>query len=357
MKNNLKVIIAGGAGFVGSSLAIYLQKRIKNIEIFVIDNLIRNGSVLNLERIEKKNINFIHGDLSDYSNFNNLPNADLFIDAAADPSTLAGINSSTIGLINNNFMTTINSVEWCLEKQCKMIFLSTSRVYPFDKLKNINYIEDETRFIWDCKENVDGITKKGVNEKFTTDGLRSFYGTSKYASENFIREYGFFKKLDFVINRFGVIGGPWQMGKFDQGILAYWIAGHIYALPLQYLGYNGSGKQVRDIIHINDVCSLILLQIKNWEKINFNTYNIGGGSTNSVSLFELNRLIQKETGTIINVGKDLIIREADIPIYYTDYSKIKKDLGWEPKLKLTNTIKDTSKWMIDNKKILSKIFV
>ena len=356
MKNTLRVIIAGGAGFVGSSLAIYLQKRIKHIEIFAIDNLIRNGSSLNLERLEKNKINFIHGDLSDYSNFRNLPDAEFLIDAAADPSTLAGINSSTIGLINNNFLTTINSVEWCLKHKCKMIFLSTSRVYPFDKLKNIKYQENETRFIWDFKNKIKRITNKGVNEKFTIDGLRSFYGTSKYASENFIREYGFFKKLNFVINRCGVIGGPWQMGKFDQGILAYWIAGHIYDLPLKYLGYNGSGKQVRDIVHINDICSLILLQIKNWEKINLNTYNIGGGYKNSSSLFELNKLIKEETGIKKNIGQDLKIRDADIPIYYTDYSKIKKDLDWSPKISINETIIDTTNWIFDNKDLLSKIF-
>lgn len=356
MKYNLKIIIAGGAGFVGSSIAIDLKNRINNIEIFVIDNLIRKGSNLNLSRLEKNDINFINGDLSNYSSFKNLPNADFFIDAAADPSTLAGISSSTIELVNNNFITTINSVEWCLKHDCKMIFLSTSRIYPFDRLNDIKLKDDGTRLNWDLKSEIKGISKKGINEDFSTNGLKSFYGTSKFTSEVFIKEYGFFKKLDYVINRFGVIGGPWQMGKFDQGILAYWIAGHIYNIPLKYVGYEGSGKQVRDIIHIDDVCSLILSQIKNWRRINLNTYNIGGGLNNSISLLELNRFIQDETGIKINIGKELKIRDADIPIYYTDNTKIKKDLDWRPLISVNQTIKDTASWIFDNKDLLSKIF-
>lgn len=356
MKKKLKIIIAGGAGFVGSSLAIYLKKRINNIEIFAVDNLIRKGSSLNIIRLEKNDINFINGDLSNYSSFKNLPNADFFIDAAADPSTLAGINTSTIELVNNNFITTINSAEWCLMHECKMIFLSTSRIYPFDKLNDINLKENETRFNWDFKTDIKGISKEGINEEFSTYGLRSFYGTSKFTSEVFIKEYGFFKNFDYVINRFSVIGGPWQMGKLDQGILAFWVAGHIYDIPLKYVGYKGSGKQVRDIIHIKDVCKLILLQIKNWEKISLNTYNIGGGVNNSVSLFELTNFIQDETGIKINIGKDLEIRPADIPIYYTNNSKIKKDLDWRPTTSINEMIKDTANWIFDNKDLLSKIF-
>ena len=190
MKYNLKIIIAGGAGFVGSSIAIDLKNRINNIEIFVIDNLIRKGSNLNLSRLEKNDINFINGDLSNYSSFKNLPNADFFIDAAADPSTLAGISSSTIELVNNNFITTINSVEWCLKHDCKMIFLSTSRIYPFDRLNDIKLKDDGTRLNWDLKSEIKGISKKGINEDFSTNGLKSFYGTSKFTSEVFIKEYG-----------------------------------------------------------------------------------------------------------------------------------------------------------------------
>lgn len=358
MKNNFKIIIAGGAGFVGSSLALYLNDNIKNSQIFVIDNLTRKGSKLNLVRLNNSGINFINADLSNTSSIKLLPpNADLFIDAAADSSILAGINSSTVGLINNNFITTLNAIEWCLENKSKLIFLSSNRVYPFDKLNKIKFIEEETRFSWLQNLNFKGLSKKGISEEFPIEGIRSFYGASKYASENFIKEYGHFKNLNFVINRFGIIGGPWQMGKFDQGILAYWIAAHIYNFPLKYIGYDGSGKQVRDIIHISDVCHLILFQIKNWKKINLNTYNVGGGYDNSISLFQLNKLVQEETRIKKYIAKDLKTREADIPIYYTDNSKIKKDLDWEPKIGVKETVKDTSDWIFHNKKILSKIFI
>jgi len=357
MKNNLKIIIAGGAGFVGSSLAIYLQKRIRNSEIFIVDNLIRKGSKLNLKRIENNGIEFINADLSQPSSFKLLPKAEIFIDAAADPSILAGINSSTVNLINNNLITTLNSLEWCVKNQSKLIFLSSNRIYPFDKLNKIKIFEKETRFSWCDRIKLKGLTKNGISEEYETDGIRSLYGATKFTSENFINEYGYFKRLNFVINRFGIIGGPWQMGKFDQGILAYWIAAYIYNFPLKYIGYGGSGKQVRDIIHIEDVCKLILLQIKNWGKINLNTYNIGGGFDNSISLFELNSIIKEETGIKKIIGKDLKNRDADIPVYFTDYSKIEKDLEWKPIISINETIKDTTNWILNNKELLSEIFI
>ena len=357
MVKKIKIIIAGGAGFVGSSLALYLNKKINNSQVYIVDNLIRKGSELNLSRIENNNIEFIRADLSNPQSFKSLPKADIFIDAASNPSILAGINSSTVDLINNNLITTLHSLEWCAENQSKLIFLSSNRIYPFDKLNNINFIEKDTRFSWLESLKIKGLSKNGISEELPIEGIRSFYGASKLASENFIKEYGYFKNLNFVINRFGIIGGPWQMGKFDQGILAYWIAAYIYNFPLKYIGYGGSGKQVRDILHVNDVCNLIFLQIMNWEKINFNTYNIGGGYNNSISLFELNSFIQEEIGIKKNIGKDLNKRDADIPIYYTDNSKIKEVIDWHPKFSLRETIHDTSKWVYDNKELLSKIFL
>ena len=205
--------------------------------------------------------------------------------------------------------------------------------------------------------NIKGLSENGISEEFPIDGIRSLYGSSKYASENFINEYGYFKNLNFVINRFGIIGGPWQMGKFDQGILAYWIAAYIYNFPLKYIGYGGSGKQVRDIIHINDVCKLILSQIKNWKKINLNTYNIGGGFDNSISLFELNSIIREKTAIKKIIGKDLKNRDADIPVHFTDNSKIGKDIDWRPKISKNETIKDTIIWILNNKELLSEIFI
>ena len=357
MKNNYKIIIAGGAGFVGSSVALFLNKNINNSKIYIVDNLIRKGSKLNLKRIENNEIEFINADLSKPSSFRLLPKAKIFIDAAADPSILAGINSPTVNLINNNLITTLNSLEWCIENQSKLIFLSSNRVYPFDKLSNIKFFEKETRFSWYNSMNIKGLSENGISEELPIDGIRSLYGSSKYASENFINEYGYFKNLNFVINRFGIIGGPWQMGKFDQGILAYWIAAYIYNFPLKYIGYGGSGKQVRDIIHINDVCKLILSQIKNWKKINLNTYNIGGGFDNSISLFELNSIIREKTAIKKIIGKDLKNRDADIPVYFTDNSKIGKDIDWRPKISKNETIKDTIIWILNNKELLSEIFI
>ena len=355
MYNKLKIIIGGGAGFVGSSLAIYLKQNFDNIDITIIDNLSRYGSKLNLSRFKKNNIKFIFGDLSKPNNLKNLPKADFFIDAAANPSTLAGINSSATKLIDDNFISTINCVEWSIKNNCKLIFLSTSRVYPFDKLRQIPFDETASRFKWNNKENFEGLSENGISEKFNIDGLRSFYGTSKYVSENFIREYGAFKNLKYVINRCGVIGGPWQMGKVDQGILAYWVAAYHFNKPLHYLGYNGMGKQVRDIVHILDICKLIETQIFNWDKVNSQIFNVGGGLENSISLFELSRLVQKETKIKKSINNILENRLADIPIYVTDNSKVNQLLGWEPSISLDITIKDTYRWVVKYRNQLKEI--
>ena len=131
-------------------------------------------------------------------------------------------------LISNNFITTINAIEWCVKVKCKFLFLSTSRVYPIKKLDGISYTESPTRFEWMGNQNIKGLSDEGINESFPMNGYRSFYGSSKYSSELFIHEYGKYKNLEYIINRCSMIAGPWQMGKIDQGVVTYWLASHIF---------------------------------------------------------------------------------------------------------------------------------
>ena len=176
-------------------------------------------------------------------------------------------------------------------------------MYPIKNLDKILYIEEETRFTWIDKQDIKGFSKMGINELFDMNGYRSLYGASKFSSELFIREFGKYKNLKFVINRCSMIAGPWQMGKLDQGIIAYWLFSHIFEKELKYIGFSGSGKQVRDILHISDLCVVIDKQINNWSIVNSQIFNIGGGKNNGLSLLELTKLVNEISGIYIPISK------------------------------------------------------
>ena len=152
-----------------------------------------------------------------------------------------------------------------------------------------------------------------------------------------------------------MVAGPWQMGKFDQGVVTYWLSSHIFKKELRYIGYSGTGKQVRDILHINDLCNLIDLQIHNWPKVDSQVFNIGGGKDNSLSLMELTKLVNQITDIHLPILKEQNKRNGDIRIFITDIKKIKNILGWAPTLNTKAIINDTFRWIIDNKKELESI--
>ena len=249
----MKILITGGAGFVGSSLAINLKKKYSNYSILVFDNLKRRGSELNLADFIELGIEFFHGDIRNAEDLAYLPEFDLMIEASAEPTVMAGLDSDPGYVINNNLFGSINCFNLCLKYKAKLIFLSTSRVYPIDAIENAKFIEDETRFSFLNQQNEIGISEKGISELLNLQGSRSFYGTTKLSSELFIQEYCQFFDLKAAIIRYGVIAGPRQMGKTDQGVVTLWMAKHFWNQSLKYIGYGGLGKQVRDILHINDL--------------------------------------------------------------------------------------------------------
>ncbi len=281
----MKILITGGAGFVGSALALSLKANYPSYEIYCLDNLRRKGSELNVARLGKAGITFVHGDIRSKEDFDTLPIVDTVIEASAEPSVLAGINGGTPDyLINTNLFGTVNCLNYAVKCNAKFIFLSTSRVYPIKTIETLDFEEKETRFVLTDNQPVKGVSSKGIAEDFPLDGVRSLYGTTKLASELIIQEYNEFYKLPTVINRCGVLTGPWQMGKVDQGVMVLWIAKHFFEQKLSYIGYGGEGKQTRDILHVADLCRLVDWQIHNFEKVNGEILNAGGGVDVSVSL-------------------------------------------------------------------------
>ena len=349
------ILITGGAGFVGSNLAIRFKQNYPDIKVIALDNLRRRGSELNLERFKKYSIEFIHGDIRNKEDLENIDEFDLIIECSAEASVLSGYNESPQYVINTNLIGTINCLEILRKYKADIIFLSTSRVYPIKTINSLAYEELDTRFELKPFQSVRGVSQKGITEEFPLNGVRSIYGATKLASELLIQEYTEAYGIRSIINRCGVLTGPWQMGKVDQGFVVLWIAKHIYGGELSYIGYKGSGKQVRDILHINDLYNLIDKQIKNMDKYSGQIYNIGGGRDISVSLRELTKICQEITGNKIEIKSVPETRVADIPYYITDYIKAQNEIGWRPRYSLREIVEEIARWIFENKTLLKPI--
>lgn len=351
----MKIVITGGAGFVGSTLGIQLKTKYPSYQIIAFDNLKRRGSELNLADFQRLDIAFIHGDIRNNEDILAIGGFDVLIEASAEPSVTAGLDSDPTYVINNNLYGSINCFNACLKYKAKLIFLSTSRVYPIAIIEKANFIEKATRFAFDENQTTKGITSKGVSENLSLDGARSFYGTTKLSSEMFIQEYAAFYGLQAAVTRFGVIAGPRQMGKTDQGVVTLWLAKHYWNQSLKYIGYGGTGKQVRDILHVDDLVELIDLQIHQIEKFEGRIYNVGGGLENSASLLEMTAICEKITRKKINISSETETRPADLRMYITDNALIEKEIGWKPKKSVENVFQDIYNWIVANEKQLESI--
>lgn len=351
----MKIVVTGGAGFVGSTLCIQLKNKYPTYEIFAFDNLKRRGSELNLEDFKKLDISFIHGDIRNAEDLNSLGEFDILVEASAEPSVTAGLDSDPTYVINNNLYGSINCFNICLKNKAKLIFLSTSRVYPIEQIESADFIEEATRFSFSENQKSEGISPKGISEKLSLEGARSFYGTTKLSSELFIQEYAAFYGLKAAITRFGVIAGPRQMGKTDQGVVTLWMAKHFWNQSLKYIGYGGQGKQVRDILHVDDLVELIDLQIHEIEKFEGKIYNVGGGLENSASLLEMTKICEKISGNKIHIDEVAETRTADLRIFITDNSKIESEIGWKPKKSVETVFQDIYNWIKNNEKQLESI--
>ena len=332
------ILITGGAGFVGSTLATYLKSKYP-ANIICLDNLKRRGSELNLARLQEKGIQFIHGDIRCSEDLLDI-SFDLMIECSAEPSVLAGVANSPQYLLNTNLVGTLNCLESVRKNKADLIFLSTSRVYPIESINNQNYTEMKTRFT-PFSSSV-GFSENGISEDFPLTGARSLYGVTKLCSELIIQEYIETYGISAVINRCGLLSGPYQMGKVDQGVIVLWVFNHLLGKHLSYTGY--CGKQVRDVLHIDDLCALIEIQIQDISLYNKQIFNVGGGISNSVSLLELTEICKQITGCEIEIpcadG-----RPNDLIWYVTDNTRITEVSGWKPIKTVYDTVSDITEWI------------
>jgi len=349
------ILITGGAGFVGSSLALFLRNDFPNSRISVLDNLKRRGSELNIPRLQSVGVSFFHGDVRKLEDFDQVGKTDLLIDCAAEPSVLNGYNMSPAYVIQTNLGGTVNSLEYTRRNKADIIFLSTSRVYPIDMLASIRTLETKTRFRIEEQQDYIGVGRLGISEDFPLSGSRSMYGATKMSSEILVTEYTSTYGIRSIINRCGVLSGPWQMGKVDQGFVALWVAKHLFGGSLSYIGYGGLGKQVRDVLHVRDLYQLLKKQYACIDAISGQVFNVGGGIDNSISLVEMTELCQSVTRNQINIDSVPNTRYADIPLYVTNYSKIEALTGWRPKITLRETVEEIADWIAHNRNSLQSI--
>ncbi len=349
------ILVTGGAGFVGSYLSCRLKEERPRTRILAFDNLRRRGSELNISRLTRAGVEFLHGDIRKNEDLNAIGPFDVMIECSAEPSVLAGYREPPDYVVNTNLVGAINCLNAVLRHKAVLVFLSTSRVYPIDALNKLDYGESESRFETNLNQITPGATARGISEKFSLQGVRSLYGATKLAAELIIQEYAAAYDLQAVINRCGVLTGPWQMGKVDQGFVVLWVARHIYSGQLQYIGFGANGKQVRDILHVDDLYRLVSQQLQNTSLMRGEVYNIGGGRDISTSLLELTRLCKDVTGIEIDIGGIKEKRRGDIRHYVSDYSKAEEHFGWRPLISNRAIVEEIAAWIEENKKELQPI--
>jgi CDP-paratose 2-epimerase len=345
-----RVLITGGAGFVGANLAVGLAARHPDWEVLAQDNLKRRGSELNLPRLHEAGVEFVHGDVRSPDDMAALGPLDALVECSAEPSALAGVDGATGYPVHTNLLGAYHCLELARREDSQLIFLSTSRVYPFEQLDALAYEEQPTRFELAADQDARGASEAGVAEDFALDGARTLYGATKLAAELLIAEYVAAFGLNAVVNRCGVIAGPWQMGKVDQGVFTYWLLAHYFGLELRYIGYGGAGKQVRDLLHVDDVGDLVDDQLRRPEHWAGATVNVGGGREVSLSLAEATELCRELTGRHLDVGAAAEARHGDVRVYLSDTRRLTGLTDWRPRRDARTILADTLEWIAENER-------
>jgi CDP-paratose 2-epimerase len=340
----MRILITGICGFAGSAVAQALLERREGISIAGIDNLHRPGSEINRVRLRQRGVKFIQGDIRQASDFEALPAADWVIDAAANPSVLAGLQGafSSRQLFEHNLASLVNVLEYCKAHRAGLVLLSSSRVYSIPALKSLPLKHGADAFHLDTDADLPaGVSARGIGVDFSTHAPISLYGATKLACEAVALEYG--EAFDFPvwIDRCGVLAGPGQFGTPEQGIVAYWINAHLHRRPLRYIGFDGTGKQVRDVLHPRDLATLLDVQMRQERKGGQRIYTAGGGPENSTSLAQLTAWCDTRFGAHA-VAADLNERPYDIPWIAMDNTDCERHFGWQPDTSLTALLEEVA---------------
>lgn len=343
-----RVLITGGAGFVGSNLAVSLASRHPEWEVVVLDNLYRRGSQLNLPRLEQAGVEFVKGDVREPADLAPFGSPSALVECSAEPSVMSGIDGDTSYLMHTNLTGAYNCLELARRAGAFLLFLSTSRVYPVAPQLELRLEETPTRFELAEAQPVAGASAAGISEEFPLTGARTLYGTTKLAAELLIEEYRAAFGARAVIDRCGVIAGPWQMGKVDQGVFTHWMLAHHFKQPLSYIGFGGKGKQVRDLLHVEDLVDLVERQLLNPDAWDGRTVNVGGGRQCSLSLAETTEICRELSGNEVAIEPVLETRAGDVPVYISDCARLFGLDEWRPLRSAEQVLADIHEWIVSD---------
>ena len=344
----MRILVTGGAGFIGASACVSLAARHPDWVLTALDNLKRRGSELNLPRLREAGARFVHGDVRELDDLTAIGEIDAIVECSAEPSVMAGVGGSPGYVVQSNLIGAYHCLELARMRSAQLIFLSTSRVYPVAPLESLALEETDTRFELAAGQLVPGASPAGIAESFPLAGARTIYGATKLAAELLIEEYRASYGLRAVVDRCGVIAGPWQMGKVDQGVFTYWMLAHRLGRPLKYIGFGGSGRQVRDLLHVEDLVDLVELQLSDADGWDGATLNVGGGRHGSLSLLETTALCAEITGRTVEVERSGERRPGDLPLYVSDCAALFARTGWRPRRGPREILADIDAWIAAN---------
>ncbi len=345
----MKILITGICGFAGSVLARTLLDRVESLSLAGFDNLSRKGSETNVEPLRKLGIDVRVGDVRDRAFLAGLPKADWILDCAANPSVLAGVDGSeSRDLVEQNLYGTVNLLELCKSWNAGFTLLSTSRVYSIAPLASLSLHDSPTRFSPSAFHPPNGFSAAGITESFSTAPPVSLYGSTKLCSEMLALEYGAAFGFPVWINRCGVLAGAGQFGKADQGIFSFWVHSWKSGRPLRYIGFGGSGHQVRDCLHPRDLVSVLQNQFRSYQQEAPRICNLSGGAANSMSLLELSswcrtRLGPSHSEAHIANSQSSESRPYDIPWMVLDHSLATDTYNWQPATPIHDVLEEIAR--------------
>ncbi len=342
----MKVIITGGCGFIGTNVVLFhLRKKHK---VVIIDNLSRRGTEVNLALLRRyANLKFYKVDIRDKEKiskvFSQNKDADIVYHLAAQVAV-------TISVLNPyedfeiNVLGTLNVLEAARKYLPKTFFIFSSTNKVYGGMENIKIVEKNGKYFALDYPN-------GIDEDFNLD-FHSPYGCSKGAADQYVRDYSRIYGLDTVVFRQSCIYGPNQFGIEDQGWVAYFC---IQALLDKEITIYGDGKQVRDVLYIDDLIDAFWLSYKNRKKVKGEIFNIGGGPENQVGILEFIKYLEKKLSKPIKY-KFSDWRPGDQKYFVSNNSKLYKYLKWKPKVTMYDGVNRLLDWIIKNKKIISLFY-